>query len=113
MQLKRELDWWIGMTNVRPTISADWNGRADRPPIELAGAGVWGVLSVQLLAAVAGAHEVYFCQACGRSYVPIRQPQRGRRHYCYRPECKARGARLRKRDERARQKTAIKSQGRR
>jgi hypothetical protein len=96
------IEWFVDVSGVRPGIPAGWQGETQCPVFELQGHGVLGALGVQLLAAVGGAHEIHLCQSCGEPYTPRRQPQRGRRHYCDRPQCKTYGARLRARDHRAR-----------
>lgn len=57
-----------------------------------AGLSLFGALSVQLLSAASGSGFAV-CSACGRAYVPERQPAHGRRRYC--PPCRIDGAPIR------------------
>jgi hypothetical protein len=102
LYLKQVLDEWIATAGVRPSIPLTWNGRTERPDLEFSSYGIFGVLVMQLQRAVTGSHEIYFCDACQRPYTSTRQPRRDRRRFCGRPECKKLGDRLKKRDQRAR-----------
>ena len=83
---------------VRPALTMELNAPLERHRFELVfhddsssweGMSLIGALCVQLLAATAGVGFAV-CSACGRPYVPRRQPALGRRKYC--PSCGRRAA---------------------
>lgn len=76
----------------------------ERPETRLR-TSVFGMLGIQLMAAVAGLELPSTCSGCGRTYWPQRKPYANRRRtFC--EECRATRvpARLRQRDHRARQR---------
>ncbi|MEM7583087.1 MAG: hypothetical protein AAF560_06880, partial [Acidobacteriota bacterium] len=95
--LKPVLDEWMYLGNVRPEIPWDWEPQSPNSAMQLTG-GTFGLLGVQILAAISGANHVAMCDACGYPFVPSRKPQQGRRTYCPNAECKQAGNRARQSD---------------
>ncbi len=95
--LKPVLDDWVAVSDVRPELPRIWDPDQSFGGLRLGGGGTFGVLAIQLLAAVGGAHDVCSCTACGELYIPRRKPARGRLHYCEKPDCKKVGAKRRQR----------------
>lgn len=80
---------WLALANVQPRLS--WGGpESTKPRFNLAGWGTFGILGVQLMAAVTRSQHVYICDGCGFPYIRERKPQAGRRNYC--PACGEREA---------------------
>ena len=78
---------------MRPAIAISGGGKWELR-LELAAASVYGVLGMQLLAAVAGP-GCATCAACG-AFLIGRRPAKGKRVFCSVPACKREGGRLRK-----------------
>ena len=94
---KREAAWavdsWLELGNVRPELL--WSG--EERLLQL-GADTFGALGIQLINAIT-AFSIAACSHCGDLIPRFRKPQRGRRIYCEKPECKKWGARERKRKQ--------------
>ena len=88
---------WLATGSVSPSFS--WH--ASQPEMSLAG-GTFGMVAVQLAAAVAQAPSFARCDGCKKAYFRKgRKPQTGRRNFC--PECGRTVAnRLGQRDHQAR-----------
>jgi len=97
------LNTWIRWGRVRPELV---HGPArTRPVFDLAFAGVFGALTLQVAAVVARSDGFAFCSACTDLFTPTRRPVAYQRRYC--PTCRKRGAPVRDAmaDRRARLKT--------
>ena len=95
---KREVSWavdfWLELGNVRPELL--WSGEERRLQL---GADTFGALGIQLANTITAAGSIAACSHCGDLIPRFRKPQRGRRVYCEKPECKTWGARERKRKQ--------------
>jgi hypothetical protein len=99
------VNWWLTSGKVRQLLSWD----DGEPAIELRG-GLWGILGMQLLHAIADGLEPR-CAACGEPFVyegdtrnPMfrkRRPKSGQSAWCTRPDCKRDQAKADKRASRA------------
>ena len=93
---KREVAWavnaWLVLGNVRPEL-AWYEGQRF---VQL-GAATFGVLGIQLMNTVTAASSIAPCSHCGDLVPRARKPQRRRRVYCDKAECKKWGARERQR----------------
>jgi hypothetical protein len=75
------VNWWMRIGGVSPSLS--WGGPAHPEPQFRLTAGTFGLLGVQLMAAVTRSQDVYICDGCGLPYLRDgRKPQAGRRNYC-------------------------------
>jgi DNA-directed RNA polymerase subunit RPC12/RpoP len=88
-QLLRVLNRWLqdaGAATLLVTLEGD------RPEIHLAAHTPFAfpILALQLLLFVMGAQREAACSNCGRVYLPTREPQKDRNHYC--PACGRRAA---------------------
>jgi hypothetical protein len=81
-----------------------WKSRHASPRVTFHADGLFGVLAVQLMLAVARTEGWAICSHCGAVYSPARQPDPSRRNFC--DECRRAGVplKLAKRDSRARQR---------
>ena len=98
--LQEAVNRWLRLGVVRPTLR--WPIGVDRAFLELE-TGTFGMLGVQLLAAVTGAQTLSICDGCDRPYAREgRRPQAGRVNYCL--DCRANKVpdKLRQRRKRAR-----------
>lgn len=98
--LQEAVNRWLHLANVR--LSLSWPIEDEKASLTLE-ADTFGLLGIQLLAALTGAQALAVCDGCDSPYIrPNRRPQTGRANYC--PECKAAKVpeRLRQQRKRAR-----------
>jgi hypothetical protein len=80
---QRLIDGWIKAGDVGPHFH--WNKNTKQWQIDLTGRGcpnLFGLLSIQLMLAVAQKDGFAICSACHKSYIPEKQPPANRRRYC-------------------------------
>ena len=83
--LQEAVNRWLRLGAVR--LALRWPIGVDKAFLELE-TGTYGILGVQLLAAVTGAQTLSICDGCGTPYIREgRRPQVGRANYC--PDCRA------------------------
>jgi len=93
--LRHVLHEWLTWGDVRPTLH--WPIDEEAPSLSFTG-GTFGLLGVQLLFAIAAAHQLAICSGCGTPYLR-NKPRRKRRNFC--ENCGEKVAsRLRQRDRR-------------
>lgn len=92
--LSVEVNDLVVLALVRPRL--DWSLR-----VAFTGDGLFGALTIQLLAWVARSTGPALCAGCGLVYLPARQPAHGRRSWC--SECKQAGRHWRSAQQRRRQ----------
>lgn len=95
----------VHLAGVRPEL--EWGRESERASLRLIGGGTFGALATQLMLAASQAHGIAVCSGCGRFYLRrVRAPQRGRGNFC--ANCVSTGvpAKLRKRNQRTRQRGA-------
>ncbi len=102
--LKPLLDLWLRWSDVHLGCSPSWIPDSSRSPLYLDTETTFGLLGVQMMAAIAGGNNIAICSACGEAYLPLRKPQRGRQNYCRKRECKRQGHRDRQRAYQARRR---------
>lgn len=76
-QITSELNGWLYLSGVRPEMLP-----FPTPRLTLGGGELFGLISVQLAAAVTASGGLAFCHGCGDPYAPARQPNPKRRNYC-------------------------------
>ena len=73
--LRPYLDWWVEKRQWRVSlIGADAHGRPT--------AGIFGVLTRELILLLSEVSAFAICSACGQSYLPERMPTPTKRNYC-------------------------------
>ncbi len=92
--LSVEVNDLVVLSLVRPRL--DWSLR-----VAFAGDGLFGALTIQLLAWVARSSGPVLCAGCGSVYLAARQPAQGRLNWC--AECKQAGMHWRHAQRRRRQ----------
>jgi hypothetical protein len=81
--VQESLDLWLEAGRVRPVVK--WNPN-QLPTIVMAGRGLWGALTRQLVRQVAASEGLDFCHACGAPFTP------GSRREKYCASCRDDGA---------------------
>jgi len=76
--LRQVLLEWLSLGNVRPGLR--WPGEEEVPSLSFTG-GTFGLLGVQLLFAIAAAHQLAICSGCGTPYLR-KKPRRKRHNFC-------------------------------
>lgn len=92
---------WLAWGNVRPAL--DWPVVNEAPSLSFTG-GTFGILGIQLLFAIAGAHSVAICSGCGVPYLRKYKPRPDRRNFCLKCGEKT-ASRLRQRDYQQKRRT--------
>ncbi len=94
---------WLALGGVRPIMLMDAAGCSPKLRLQVS---LFGILAVQLFLAIARASTYAWCDGCGGLYEPAeRRPKSGQRHFC--PGCRGSSipARLRKENQRTKQRS--------
>jgi len=74
------IDHWLALGDVQ--VSFTWDGR---PHTSFGTGNLFGALGLQLALAVSRTDGLAICDACGHTFIPVRQRRAGSPTYC--PEC--------------------------